>query len=167
MTREKVREYGKKYGRIGGYGCLMLAPVFSYLLFEWVTGNLGTVPWYMAALNIGWNYVLYLVVLGISGSSRIAVPVISISLLIASLAEAFVDAALDWERPVMFWDVLALPTAMTVSGTYKYVLTTAMKGAVLAVVLFERDYLVYAHSGEGMEKTLKAWGGLRGLQRSL
>ena len=100
MTREKVKEYGKKYGRIGGYGCLMLAPVFSYLLFEWVTGNLGTVPWYMAALNIGWNYVLYLVALGVSGSSRIAVPVISISLLIASLAEAFGVAFR--ERPVMF-----------------------------------------------------------------
>ena len=157
MTREKAKEYGKKYGRIGGYGCLMLAPVFSYLLFEWVTGNLGTVPWYMAALNIGWNYVLYLVVLGISGSSRIAVPVISISLLIASLAEAFVVAFR--ERPVMFWDVLALPTAMTVSGTYKYVLTTAMKGAVLAVVLLNVITWFTPIRARGWKKRLKLGAG--------
>ena len=157
MTREKVKEYGKKYGRIGGYGCLMLAPVFSYLLFEWVTGNLGTVPWYMAALNIGWNYVLYLVVLGISGSSRIAVPVISISLLIASLAEAFVVAFR--ERPVMFWDVLALPTAMTVSGTYKYVLTTAMKGAVLAVALLNVIAWFAPIRVRGWKKRLKLGAG--------
>ena len=135
----------------------MLAPVFSYLLFEWVTGNLGTVPWYMAALNIGWNYVLYLVVLGISGSSRIAVPVISISLLIASLAEAFVVAFR--ERPVMFWDVLALPTAMTVSGTYKYVLTTAMKGAVLAVVLLNVITWFTPIRARGWKKRLKLGAG--------
>ena len=132
MTKENIAAYGKKICKIGGYLLLALVPVFSYLLFELVTGNLETIPWYMAALNIGWIYVLYLIVLGISGTSRIAVPLVSILLLIASLAEAFVVAFR--ERPVMFWDVLALPTAMTVSGTYTYVLTNAMKAAILAVL---------------------------------
>lgn len=110
MTKENIAAYGKKICKIGGYLLLALVPVFSYLLFELVTGNLETIPWYMAALNIGWIYVLYLIVLGISGTSRIAVPLVSILLLIASLAEAFVVAFR--ERPVMFWDVLALPTCI-------------------------------------------------------
>ena len=95
--KENIAAYGKKICKIGGYLLLALVPVFSYLLFELVTGNLETIPWYMAALNIGWIYVLYLIVLGISGTSRIAVPLVSILLLIAS-----------WRRP-LWWPFASGP----------------------------------------------------------
>ena len=161
MTKENIAAYGKKICKIGGYLLLALVPVFSYLLFELVTGNLETIPWYMAALNIGWIYVLYLIVLGISGTSRIAVPLVSILLLIASLAEAFVVAFR--ERPVMFWDVLALPTAMTVSGTYTYVLTNAMKAAILAVLAMNVLTWFVPVRAKGWKKRLGLGAGCAGI----
>lgn len=97
-----------------GYLCLFLVPCLSYYLFEYVTGNLENISIFMAALNICWAYVLYLVLTGITGTTRISVPVVSIALLILSFAETFVVDFRD--RPIMIWDVLAVRTAMTEIG---------------------------------------------------
>lgn len=112
----------------------MTVPCISYFLFEYVTGNLATIPSYMAALNIGWIYVLYLLVFAASGRTRIAIPVVSILLFILSLAEAFVVSFRS--RPIMFWDILAFGTAMTVSQNYVFTITKAMKeaGVILLVI---------------------------------
>nr|WP_233460795.1 LTA synthase family protein [Enterocloster lavalensis] len=86
----------------------------------------------MAALNIGWIYVLYLAAFAVCGRTRIAVPLVSVSLYLISLAEAFVVAFRG--RPIMFWDVFALRTAMSVSGNYSFVITRAMKLAFLGLL---------------------------------
>ena len=86
----------------------------------------------MAALNICWAYVLYLVLTGITGTTRISVPVVSIALLILSFAETFVVDFRD--RPIMIWDVLAVRTAMTVSGNYEFDVTKQMIQAAKAVI---------------------------------
>ena len=59
MDREQIWKRGKTAARWIGTACLLLVPCASYVLFELVTGNLAAVPSYMAALNIGWIYVLY------------------------------------------------------------------------------------------------------------
>lgn len=132
MDREQIWKRGKTAARRIGTACLLLVPCASYVLFELVTGNLAAVPSYMAALNIGWIYVLYLAAFAVCGRTRIAVPLVSVSLYLISLAEAFVVAFRG--RPIMFWDVFALRTAMSVSGNYSFVITGAMKMAFLGLL---------------------------------
>ena len=138
MSKEKQIKIIKCIWYIVGTVSLLMAPVVSYILFEYVTGNLATVPSYMAALNTAWVCVLYLAMLAVSGRSRIAVPVMSLALYIISLAETFVVAFRG--RPIMLWDVLAFRTAMTVSGNYKFFLSREMKTA-MAVLLLMNVYL--------------------------
>lgn len=132
MDREQIWKRGKTAARRIGTACLLLVPCASYVLFELVTGNLAAVPSYMAALNIGWIYVLYLAAFAVCGRTRIAVPLVSVSLYLISLAEAFVVVFRG--RPIMFWDVFALRTAMSVSGNYSFVITRAMKLAFLGLL---------------------------------
>lgn len=132
MNREQIWKRGKTAARRIGTACLLLVPCASYVLFELVTGNLAAVPSYMAALNIGWIYVLYLAAFAVCGRTRIAVPLVSVSLYLISLAEAFVVAFRG--RPIMFWDVFALRTAISVSGNYSFVITRAMKLAFLGLL---------------------------------
>ena len=115
-----------------GYLCLFLVPCLSYYLFEYVTGNLENIPVFMAVLNICWAYVLYLAFTGITGTTRISVPIVSVALLLISFAETFVVDFRD--RPIMIWDVLAARTAMTVSGNYVFNITHQMIQAAKAVI---------------------------------
>ncbi len=118
--------------KIFGYSCLFLLPFLSYYLFEYVTGNLENIPAFMAFLNVCWIYVLYLALTGIAGTTRISVPVVSIALLLISFAETFVVDFRD--RPIMIWDVLAVRTAMTVSGNYVFDISDKMIQAAKAVI---------------------------------
>ncbi len=64
----------------GAIALFLLSPVFSYVMFEFVTGNFVMVLPKNAVLNIVWMFALYLLVFGISGSTRISVPVSSVIL---------------------------------------------------------------------------------------
>ena len=108
----------------GAIALFLLSPVFSYVMFEFVTGNFVMVLPKNAVLNIVWMFALYLLVFGISGSTRISVPVSSVLLYAISLAEAFVVSFRS--RPIMMGDVLAVKTAMTVAGSYDYTPTFMM-----------------------------------------
>lgn len=154
-----------KRGRIAarwiGTACLMLVPCASYVLFELVTGNLATVPSYMAALNIAWIYALYLTAFALSGRSRVAVPLVSVALYLISLAEAFVVAFRG--RPIMFWDVFALRTAMSVSGNYAFVVTRAMKLAFLGLAAVNLLAFAAPVRVKGIKPRLAVLGGSAGL----
>ena len=79
VTKENKIKIIKYIWYTAGTVCLLMAPVASYyFMFEYVTGNLDTVPYYMAALNIGWIYVLYLALFAVTGRTRIAVPAASL-----------------------------------------------------------------------------------------
>ena len=90
----------------GGIALFLLSPVFSYVMFEFVTGNFAMVLPKNAVLNIVWMFALYILVFGISGSTRISIPVSSVILYAISLAEAFVVSFRS--RPIMMGDVLAV-----------------------------------------------------------
>ena len=109
-----IKENVKKGIGIAG---LALMPAVSYVLFESVTGNLAKISPFMALLNICWIAVLYLAAFVLSGRSRIAVPLISILLFALSLGETFVMEFRS--RPIMIWDVLAITTAISVTGNYR------------------------------------------------
>ena len=158
MTKENKIKIIKNIWYIAGTVCLLMAPAASYFMFEYVTGNLATVPSYMAALNIGWNYVLYLALFAVTGRTRIAVPAASCALYVISLAETFVVAFRG--RPIMLWDVMAFRTAMTVSGNYEFFITHQMKTA-FALLLAMNVFLWFApRRVRGWKLRLAVGGGM-------
>nr|WP_330364201.1 sulfatase-like hydrolase/transferase [Enterocloster clostridioformis] len=127
-------------------------------MFEYVTGNLDTVPYYMAVLNIGWIYVLYLALFAVTGRTRIAVPAASCVLYVISLAETFVVAFRS--RPIMLWDVMAFRTAMTVSGNYEFFITRQMKTAFVLLLLMNVFLWFTPRRVRGWKLRLAVGGGI-------
>ncbi len=136
----------KKAGRVralrvlrsmAGLLCFFLMPFVSFYLFEMVTGNLGNIEGIFRAYNIAFIYCLYLLLLGISGSTRIAIPIVSAALFLLSVAESFVVGFRS--RPIMFSDLNAFGTAMSVASNYVFSISTEMKQA--AAVLAGLDLL--------------------------
>ena len=155
-TEEYERKEGSGLERAGAAAIFFLSPVLSYIMFELVTGNLAAVLPKNAVLNMVWMFALYLLVFGISGSSRISIPVSSVILYVISLAEAFVVSFRS--RPIMMSDVLAVKTAMTVAGSYNYTPTFMMIiCGILLIVVFEikkdsYDLPDYAQIMDGYDK---------------
>lgn len=137
MTRTSGEEEYKKEGKNRGVPmwnipAFVLMPVISYVLFEYVTGNLSSIRWEMAVLNILWIAVFYLVVFAVVGNSRAAVPIVSVLLWGISAAEVFVVSFRG--TPIMIWDVMAFGTAMNVAENYVFDFSKEMKIAALAVL---------------------------------
>ena len=158
MTKENKIKIIKYIWYTAGTVCLLMAPVASYFMFEYVTGNLDTVPYYMAALNIGWIYVLYLALFAVTGRTRIAVPAASCVLYVISLAETFVVAFRS--RPIMLWDVMAFRTAMTVSGNYEFFITRQMKTAFVLLLLMNVFLWFTPRRVRGWKLRLAVGGGI-------
>ncbi len=143
---EMVPSAEEKAGRVkalrilrsmAGLLCFFLMPFVSFYLFETVTGNLGNIEGIFRAYNIAFIYCLYLLILGISGSTRIAIPIVSAALFLLSVAESFVVGFRS--RPIMFSDLNAFGTAMSVASNYVFSISTEMKQA--AAVLAGLDLL--------------------------
>ena len=158
MTKENKIKIIKYIWYTAGTVCLLMAPVASYFMFEYVTGNLDTVPYYMAVLNIGWIYVLYLALFAVTGRTRIAVPAVSCVLYVISLAETFVVAFRS--RPIMLWDVMAFRTAMTVSGNYEFFITRQMKTAFVLLLLMNVFLWFTPRRVRGWKLRLAVGGGI-------
>ena len=158
MTKENKIKIIKYIWYIVGTVSLLMAPVVSYFMFEYVTGNLDTVPYYMAVLNIGWIYVLYLALFAVTGRTRIAVPAVSCVLYVISLAETFVVAFRS--RPIMLWDVMAFRTAMTVSGNYEFFITRQMKTAFVLLLLMNVFLWFTPRRVRGWKLRLAVGGGI-------
>ena len=75
--------------------------------------------------NILWIAVFYMIAFAVSGTSRIAVPLISLLFFVFAAAEAMVEEFRG--PPMMVWDLLAVETAMTVAENYEIELTDAMR----------------------------------------
>lgn len=127
MTEEKTL-YRKTAVGIAG---LLGAPFVSYVMFEYVTGNLKNIPWHMALLNIFWMVLFYLIIFGVCGNSRITVGIASFILYGVSLAETFVVSFRS--RPIIISEVLAFRTALSVAGSYEFRISRAM--IIAAVIL--------------------------------
>lgn len=158
MTKENKIKIIKYIWYIVGTVSLLMAPVVSYFMFEYVTGNLDTVPYYIAVLNIGWIYVLYLALFAVTGRTRIAVPAASCVLYVISLAETFVVAFRS--RPIMLWDVMAFRTAMTVSGNYEFFITRQMKTAFVLLLLMNVFLWFTPRRVRGWKLRLAVGGGI-------
>ena len=97
---------------------LILSPFISYVLFEYVTGNLQNIPLDMALLNVYWIALLYLIIFALTGSSRLTLGIAGGIVYFISVAETFVVSFRG--RPIMLSEVLAIKTAISVAGSYSF-----------------------------------------------
>lgn len=109
-----------------------LVPAVMYLIGETVTGNLGFIGPVPAVCNLAIYYLLYGGVFFIFRTTKFAWPTLSLVLFFLAAAEYFVISFR--ERPAMFWDILAIRTAMTVSSNYKFTVTPRLMGCGLATL---------------------------------
>lgn len=158
---------GKHIKTAAGLAGLAAAPFISYVLFEFVTGNLTAIPLKMALLNIWWFALFYLAVFVLSGSSRITMAVSSVLMYGISLAEAFVVSFRG--RPIMLTEVLAVRTALSVAGNYTFHVSKVMAAAGAAVVLMNLIFWFFPVRLKGLKVRLltaviglaAVWGGAR------
>lgn len=105
-------------------GVTFLTPFISYLCFEAITGNLTEIRGGYLALNLMIFALFYWGLAALLNSVRFAYTVWNVGLTVLAMAEYFVVSFRA--RPVLIWDVMALRTALTVSGNYTYEPTPAM-----------------------------------------
>lgn len=115
----------KWFRKAAGFLLLFLMPVFSFIAFETITGNLQWIWEERMLWNILWIAVFYMLAFAVSGTSRVAVPVVSLLFFVFAAAEAMVEEFRG--TPMMVWDLLAVETAMTVAENYEIELTDAMR----------------------------------------
>ena len=109
-----------------------IMPAVSFYIFESITGNLSCIAPFQAFLNICLNLCLYLFILGISGTTRIAVPVSSALLFMLALAETFTVEFRS--RPIMPWDITSVGTALSVTENYVFKLSDAMIEGLIVLI---------------------------------
>ena len=110
-----------------------LVPAAMYLIGETVMGNLGCIGPVPAMCNLTIYYLLYLGVFLIFRTTKYGWPVLNLALFLLAALEYFVISFR--ERPAMFWDLLAIRTAMTVSANYRFTITPVLAGCGLAVLV--------------------------------
>ena len=117
------------------WGVLFGMPLLSYLLFEFITGNLSYISWAYAGLNLMFFYMFYLVLFAVTGSLRFSYLFWNTVLPVLAVAEYFVVQFRA--RPIMIWDVMAVETALTVSENYTYEVTLHLAAAFVVLVLMD------------------------------
>ena len=103
---------------------LTAAPMVTYLVFEYTTGNLLTITGINLVFNLVFFYCFYLVLFAITNHARLTVMLLNITLYLIAAAEYFV--VLFRGRPIMLWDILAIQTAATVAGNYTYIISSRL-----------------------------------------
>ncbi len=159
--RERLLKWCKNAGVFITTVIMLLIPCASYILFEYVTGNLSAIPPFMAVLNIGWIYLLYLTVFAVSGSTGTGISLTAVFLYLVSAAEYLVTSFRG--RPIMIWDVLALRTALSVAGNYEFVLTKEMYIAFLGVQAICLFGFLSSRRVKGRKRRLILAGGSAGV----
>lgn len=161
MKKEQLIGWFRKIGIFASVVILLFIPCISYVLFEYVTGNLSAIVPSKVILNVGWIYVLYLIFFAFSGSTRIAIPVVSVILYLISVAETLVVGFRG--RPIMIWDVLAFRTAMSVAGNYEFEVTKEMYLAFLALQVICLFAFLFPQKIRGKKKRAVFAGGSAGI----
>lgn len=134
-TLEKKRKIDRRTA--AGMIFLILTPILSFVLFETVTKNITKMSPEYIPLNILWFYIFYLIIFALSGSSRITIGIGTTLFYVISAADYFV--VMFRSKPIMIWEVFELGTAMSVAGTYDFVVSKRM----IAVAIFLIAYNIF------------------------
>ena len=109
-----------------------LMPALMFVTAETVMGNLEYIRPFCVVLNLIIYYLLYLGVYAVFRTTKYGWPILNTVILLLAVMEYFVISFR--ERPAMFWDLLAIRTAMTVSANYNFVITPTLAAMFAAVI---------------------------------
>lgn len=122
----------KKMKRAGQILFCGLTPVFGYVIFETITGNLRGIGGFYLAMNLMCFYMVYLLIICLTGSFSIGAIVGNVLFTVVALGEYFVVEFRA--QPILIRDILALGTAATVAGNYSYHITLKVLAAAAVMV---------------------------------
>lgn len=159
--RKKVWKYVKILAKGTKIFLHMFMPVLSFLLFEWVTGNLFHLSRPFLVLGILWTAVFYLAAFGIFGNTRFSLPLVSLFFYSLSVAETFVMEFR--QNPIMLWDIFSLPTALSVAQNYHFSFSMEMKTAGMVLLNINYLFLFFPLRARGLKQRLAAGIGSFGL----
>ena len=120
------------YKKWAGRFLLFASPLFCYIIFEGITGNLLQIHGEFIVWNLLFYYTIYLLFFGITNSTRISCLTLNTLFTVWAIAEYFLVEFRD--RPIMFSDLMAWQTATTVAGSYSYMPTAGMAAGVLLML---------------------------------
>ncbi len=159
--RKKVWKYVKILAKGTKIFLHMFMPVLSFLLFEWVTGNLFHLSRPFLVLGILWTAVFYLAAFGIFCNTRFSLPLVSLFFYSLSVAETFVMEFR--QNPIMLWDIFSLPTALSVAQNYHFSFSMEMKTAGMVLLNINYLFLFFPLRARGLKQRLAAGIGSFGL----
>lgn len=159
--RKKVWKYVKILAKGTKIFLHIFMPVLSFLLFEWVTGNLFHLSRPFLVLGILWTAVFYLAAFGIFGNTRFSLPLVSLFFYSLSVAETFVMEFR--QNPIMLWDIFSLPTALSVAQNYHFSFSMEMKTAGMVLLNINYLFLFFPLRARGLKQRLAAGIGSFGL----
>lgn len=159
--RKKVWKYVKILAKGTKIFLHMFMPVLSFLLFEWVTGNLFHLSRPFLVLGILWTAVFYLAAFGIFGNTRFSLPLVSLFFYSLSVAETFVMEFR--QNPIMLWDIFSLPTVLSVAQNYHFSFSMEMKTAGMVLLNINYLFLFFPLRARGLKQRLAAGIGSFGL----
>ncbi len=113
-----------------GRSLCWLMPLFMFIVAETVMGNLFRIEPMAAVLNAAIYYMLYLGVYAVFRTTKYGWPVLNVVFYVLAVLEYFIISFRV--RPAMFWDVLAIRTAITVSANYTFAITPTLAATFLA-----------------------------------
>lgn len=151
---------GRAVRKVLGAAGFIMMPAVSFVLFETVTGNLTGIAPLMVRFNLLWYYAVYLLLFGITGTSRLTVPAASGFFYALSLAEVFV---MEYRgTPILPADILAAGTAATVMGNYRLELTGQMQRCGWILLALNLFLLLAPVRVRGWKQRLGAFAGCAG-----
>ena len=110
------------------------SPLFCYGIFEGITGNLLQIHGEFIVWNLFFYYTIYLLIFGLTNSTRLSILPLNLMFTVWAIAEYFV---VDFRnRPIMFSDLMAWQTATTVADRYSYMPPVRMVAAVLLMLVW-------------------------------
>lgn len=113
---------------------ILLTPIFMYLIFEYITGNLKHIQGIYIVLNLVFYYIFYINLLLLTNSVRFSFTILNLALFVLAIAEYFVT--LFRARPIMFADIISVQTGISVASEYPFALTQPLIwGGVFVLVL--------------------------------
>lgn len=110
----------KKEVHFKGYDiyCGILVAMTGYVCIEWMNGNIDNLSWFGAVANGIPIFVLYLIVLLVCNSEKIASSITLVLCGLIGICEYYV--VLFRAKPILPWDLVTIETAFTVLDNYQY-----------------------------------------------
>lgn len=112
---------------------ILFTPIYIYIIFEYITGNVLNITGINMVLNLVFLYIFYINLFFITNSIRFSYISLNICFLLLAIAEYFVTEFRG--RPLMLADFLAFQTGFSVASEYHFTLNLRLIIGIIATIL--------------------------------